>query len=399
MAVDLPLHGRTPAAVDQDFTLGGLARVIADFCDALQLDQVDLVANDTAGAVAQVFAVNHVGRVRTMTLTNCDTHDNLPPDALKPAVELAASGQLAAMVPQLIGDLDVARTSGIGVGYEHPERVADDILRAYLDPVVGTPERTRQLERPLTALDAAELTGIEPQLRRFDKPTLVVWGTGDPFFEVKWASWLADTIPGVTQVILIEGARLFFPEERPARRASAIPLGSGRSPAMTAAPLKFGIYPLGVAGSPTGLAAGPPDDYPRVHAALDDLGGRVVARTYLVDMEPGAENAALALGDRFRSAGLLGHVTLGCLRDTGFEVDRWVSLVRTVVRRYGDPSVDTDHQRAQPLVHGRREALRAGRARPRRRRRQGRGSPSRRGDRRGFRLRAPKSRRAPLLLG
>lgn len=101
------------------------------------------------------------------------------------------------------------------MGYEHPERVADDILRAYLDPVVGTPERTRQLERPLTALDAAELTGIEPQLRRFGKPTLVVWGTGDPFFEVKWASWLADTIPGVTQVILIEGARLFFPEERP----------------------------------------------------------------------------------------------------------------------------------------------------------------------------------------
>ena len=112
VAVDLPLHGRTPAAVDQDFTLGGLARVIADFCDALQLNQVDLVANDTGGAVAQVFAVNHVGRVRTMTLTNCDTHDNLPPDALKPAVELAASGQLAAMVPQLIGDLDVA--PGVG---------------------------------------------------------------------------------------------------------------------------------------------------------------------------------------------------------------------------------------------------------------------------------------------
>ena len=112
VAVDLALHGRTPAAVDQDFTLGGLARVIADFCDALQLNQVDLVANDTAGAVAQVFAVNHVGRVRTMTLTNCDTHDNLPPDALKPAVELAASGQLAAMVPQLIGDLDVAPDVG-----------------------------------------------------------------------------------------------------------------------------------------------------------------------------------------------------------------------------------------------------------------------------------------------
>lgn len=102
------------------------------------------------------------------------------------------------------------------------------------------------------------------------------------------------------------------------------------------APLEFGIYPLGVAGTPTGLAAGPPDDYRQVHSALDGLGGRAVARTYLVDMEPGAEDAVLAAGDRYRDAGLLGHVTLGCLRDTGFEVDRWVNLVRTVVRRYGD---------------------------------------------------------------
>jgi len=105
---------------------------------------------------------------------------------------------------------------------------------------------------------------------------------------------------------------------------------------MTASALEFGIYPLSVAGTPAGLAAGPPDDYPRVRSALDDLGDGVVARTYLVDMEPGGQDAALALGDRYRDAGLLGHVTLGCLRDTGFEVNRWASLVRTVIGRYGD---------------------------------------------------------------
>jgi hypothetical protein len=102
------------------------------------------------------------------------------------------------------------------------------------------------------------------------------------------------------------------------------------------ATLEFGIYPLGVAGTPVGLAAGPPDDYPKVRSALEGLGGPVVARTYLVDTEPGGQEAVLAAGDRYRYAGLLGHVTLGCLRDTGFEVDRWVNLVRMVIRRYGD---------------------------------------------------------------
>ena len=56
VAVDLPLYGQTPAPADQDFSLPGLARFVADFCDALELTDVDLVANDTGGAIAQVFA-------------------------------------------------------------------------------------------------------------------------------------------------------------------------------------------------------------------------------------------------------------------------------------------------------------------------------------------------------
>jgi hypothetical protein len=99
--------------------------------------------------------------------------------------------------------------------------------------------------------------------------------------------------------------------------------------------LEFGVYPLGVAGTPHGLAEGPRDDYGRIRAALADLGD-VVARVYLVDMEPGGEDAVLGLAERYRDAGLLGHVTLGCLRDRGFDLDRWIQLVRTVVGRFGD---------------------------------------------------------------
>ena len=101
-------------------------------------------------------------------------------------------------------------------------------------------------------------------------------------------------------------------------------------------PLLFGIYPLGVAGTPTGLAVGPPDDYDQIRAALDDLDLRASTRTYLVDTETGGQDAVLRLADRYREVGLLSHVTLGCLRDTGFELDRWIELVRTVIRRYGD---------------------------------------------------------------
>jgi hypothetical protein len=105
---------------------------------------------------------------------------------------------------------------------------------------------------------------------------------------------------------------------------------------MTASTLTFGIYPFGVAGTPTGLAMGPPDDYDRVHTALDDLGLHRATRTYLVDTDAGGADAVFRAADRYRDAGLLHHVTLGSLRDTGFELNRWIQLVRAVVSRYGD---------------------------------------------------------------
>ena len=99
VAFDLPLHGRTPAAADQDFSLPGLARFLTDGCDALELTGIDVVANDTGGAITQVFAAGHPERLHTMTLTNCEAHDNVPPKALLPAVLLARMGLLAPSPP------------------------------------------------------------------------------------------------------------------------------------------------------------------------------------------------------------------------------------------------------------------------------------------------------------
>ncbi len=174
------------------------------------------MANDTGGAVAQIVAARHPERIRTLTLTNCETHDNVPPPSFAPVVEAAAAGLLAPGGPALLADLDLARAAAYGDAYEHPELVDDDVLRSYIAPVMGTEERGREFERLLTSLHAADLLAVEPELRRLHVPTLVVWGTGDPTFDPSGAAWLHATIPGVVEVVELEGARLFFPEERPA---------------------------------------------------------------------------------------------------------------------------------------------------------------------------------------
>ena len=222
VAVDLPLHGQTPAAAGQDFSLPGLARFLADFCDGLQLNDIDLVANDTGGAISQVFAAGHDERLHTLTLTNCETHDNLPPKAFLPTILLARMGLFARIAPRMTRDVRRARKRVYGLGYQDVSNLPEDIVRGWLEPLLGTPESAREYQRLLTSLHARDLLAAEPALARLRVPTLIVWGTGDIFFRRKWAYWLRDTIPGATEVVEITGARLFFPDERATELTAAL---------------------------------------------------------------------------------------------------------------------------------------------------------------------------------
>lgn len=214
IAIDLLAHGATRTAPDQNVDFTAQAEMLEAVCVALRLDQVDLVANDSGGGISQIFAARHPERIRTLTLTNSDTHDNWPPEPFRPLVQAAAQGRLGERGRRMLSDMAFAR-AGFARAYEHPEKVSDDTLRTYLAPLYATPESTRNLERFVAAQDCRHTIAVEPMLRRLEAPTLVVWGTDDIFFPVKWAYWLRDTIPGCQNVVEVAGARLFFPEERP----------------------------------------------------------------------------------------------------------------------------------------------------------------------------------------
>ena len=222
VSFDLPLHGHTPAAPDQDFTLNGLARFIAGCCDALDLADIDLVANDTGGAVSQVFAASNAGRLHTLTLTNCEAHDNVPPKVLLPAVLLARLGLLAPIAVRMTRDIPRGKKRIYGLGYQDISKLPDDIARVWLEAQGGTPEAARQFQRLMTSLHARDLLAAEPALKRLEVPTLIVWGTGDRAFRTKWAYWLRDTIPGASEVVEIDGGRLFFPDERAGELTAAL---------------------------------------------------------------------------------------------------------------------------------------------------------------------------------
>lgn len=209
--------GYTDAPEQQDLSPQAQTDMLAAFLDRLSIDTVDLVANDSGGAIAQLFVVQHPARVRTMLLTNCDVHENSPPAQMRNSINAARAGTYDQKMVRHLEDRVYARSpQGIGgSAYVNPATFSDEAIEYYFRPLVASPLRRTQLNRHLAAFEPNPLLAIEPALRRCATPTRMVWGTADPLFPVVWAEWLDRTLPGSRGVRLIEGGKLFWPEEMP----------------------------------------------------------------------------------------------------------------------------------------------------------------------------------------
>jgi pimeloyl-ACP methyl ester carboxylesterase len=221
IAIDLLAHGETRTAPEADLSFDGNAEMLEAVCEALDLQQVDLVGNDSGGGIAQIFAARYPHRIRSLTLTNCDAHDNWPPKAFLPIIEVVRSGRLREVAPAAIADPEIGRRM-LAVGYEQPAAIAAATIQTYLEPLFRSPDRIGLLERWFDSLNPQETVAAEPGLKRLSAPALIVWGDGDVFFDVRWAHWLHATLPGARPPVILQGAKLFFPEERPEALAQAL---------------------------------------------------------------------------------------------------------------------------------------------------------------------------------
>jgi pimeloyl-ACP methyl ester carboxylesterase len=197
IAPTLPLGAhRHPMRVDADLSLRGIAGLVAEFLERLDLNDVTLVGNDTGGALVQLMACDGAARVRRIVLVSCEAFDNFPPGLT--GKTLVLTGKLSpAMFGLFMQQMRLRALRRLPIAFGWLTKRGDAATARWMQPVLRQPEIRRDTVRVLRAvaedrnlmLEAAEC------LPGFDRPALVVWASQDRVMPLHHGRRLAELLP------------------------------------------------------------------------------------------------------------------------------------------------------------------------------------------------------------
>jgi pimeloyl-ACP methyl ester carboxylesterase len=203
-----------------DLTPHGLADLVADAIEALTLEEVTLVGNDTGGALCQMLVTRRRERIGRLVLTSCDYRDNFPPPMFryfKPAAAVPGAMKLL-MLPMR---LRAPRRLPFAYGWLVTRPIDRQAEDSYLLAGMTIPGVERDLKRVIRALHTRYTNAAADRLGQFDKPALIAWSRDDRFFKPAHAERLAEDLPNA-RLDWIDNARSLSPEDEPDRLAELI---------------------------------------------------------------------------------------------------------------------------------------------------------------------------------
>jgi pimeloyl-ACP methyl ester carboxylesterase len=220
VALDMPLGSHLLPMPARRLTPDDLGALIGEAVEALGLQDVTLVGNDTGGALCQIAASHRPGWLGRLVLTSCDAFEHFPPPLLKPLFTTLRmpGGAMAAMAPMR---LRVARRAPVAYGLLTHARIPDAASDSYVLPALHDAGVRADLVRVSRGIDSCHTRQAGERLKAFDRPALIAWSADDKFFPRADGERLAATIPDA-RFELVEGARTFSPEDRPGRLAELI---------------------------------------------------------------------------------------------------------------------------------------------------------------------------------
>jgi pimeloyl-ACP methyl ester carboxylesterase len=223
VAPTLPLGAHRHAMhADADLSLRGIARLVTELLDRLDLRGATVVGNDTGGALVQLLVGDGATRVSRIVLASCDAFDNFPPGLT--GKTLVLTGKLP---PALFGlfmqQMRLRPLRRLLIAFGWLTKRGDATTARWMRPILQQREIRRDTVRVLRAaaakkhlmLDAAE------RLPNYDRPALVVWASEDRVMPPDHGHRLAGLLPQ-GRLVEIPDSYTLIPLDQPARLAQII---------------------------------------------------------------------------------------------------------------------------------------------------------------------------------
>jgi pimeloyl-ACP methyl ester carboxylesterase len=218
---DWPLGSHsTPMPPAADLSPPGVARLIAEYLDVLDLTDVTVVANDTGGALTQLLMIEHPGRLAKVVLTPCDALDAFFPPPFAPLPKLAAVPGMVWVLSKLLRIPLLQRSQAV-FGMVTRQPIPPEVLASYVGPSGASAAIRRDLRRFLRGVHRRYTLAAAARLPEFTKPVLLVGADQDRIFHPRLARRLAELLPAAKQVMVTD-SYTFVPEDQPAELARLV---------------------------------------------------------------------------------------------------------------------------------------------------------------------------------
>jgi pimeloyl-ACP methyl ester carboxylesterase len=219
LAPDWPIGAQQIAMnPDADLTPPGIAAIVASFLDALDLDDVTIVGNDSGGAMSQVLVTRHPQRISRLVLTNCDTHENFPPGPFKAMPPLAKlpGGMLA-----LSGPFRIPAVARAAFKPFARTTIPPGLIASWMAPATQDRGIMRDLGKVTAGMNKRHTLEAAEKLRGSELPVLFAWAPGDKVFPISYAERLAGSLANA-KIVQIPNSKTFVPIDQPERLADEI---------------------------------------------------------------------------------------------------------------------------------------------------------------------------------
>ena len=189
---DLPGFGLTGADPTGDYSDARSVTVLAALLDRLGVTRASLIGNSLGGKIAWNFAVEHPERVEKLVL--------IAPDGFaSPGIEYGKAAEVPAMVRLMRYALPQAMLrSSLVPAYGDPTTLTDALATRYYELMLAPGVRDAMIAR----MEQVRLEDPEPQLRRIQAPTLLLWGEKDGMIPVGNAQDYLRDLPNAKLKIL-----------------------------------------------------------------------------------------------------------------------------------------------------------------------------------------------------